>query len=371
MNLLLIESVTAGAFDRPPDAALLPEADAMLGAMVAEVMARPAEASPALTTRVLRHHGLPAPWARCGETRIDCVVVPDGGWSRIWQGALAWADAVWLVAPETGGELETLSRAVDAAGVRLLGCAADAVAVAASKSATHVALAGRVRQAEPVLHGAASGVLPSLGSAGHPTGWEAPAASSSGAWWVIKPDDGVAAEGVRRVTVPARGAGVAQGCSKPPEAPPGCIVQPYIDGEPLSLCVLSDGREAHVLSVNRQHIEWHSDGRAQYLGGVTNALPDRDRFALLARAVQAAIPGLWGCWGIDCVLPADGQPVLIEVNPRLTTAFAHLREATGLDLLGALLDLAAGGVPAGAPAGHAVPFTLTSGGARHTCAGRT
>jgi predicted ATP-grasp superfamily ATP-dependent carboligase len=364
MNLLLIETVTGGAFDRPPYATLLPEAEAMLGAMVAEVTARPAGASLALATRVLRHHSLRAPWARCGETPIECVVVPDGDWSRVWRGALVWADAVWLVAPETGGELETLSRAVEAAGRRLLGCAADGVAVAGSKSATHAALTGSVLLAEPLWQGVedvsppgtAAAAVPSLAMAGYSTAQQGTVSSVSG-WWVIKPNDGVSAEGVRRVP-------------ELPVVPPGCVVQPYVDGEPLSLCVLSDGREVRVLAVNRQHIEWHSDGRAQYLGGVTNALPDRDHFAPLARAVQAAIPGLWGYWGIDCVLPADARPVLIEVNPRLTTTFAHLREAIGVDLLGALFEIAGGGALPDAPVGHAVPFALTSGGPRHACVGQ-
>jgi predicted ATP-grasp superfamily ATP-dependent carboligase len=129
----------------------------------------------------------------------------------------------------------------------------------------------------------------------------------------------------------------------------------------LSLSVLGDGRDVRVLSVNRQDIVWDAGGAANYRGGVTNAIADRTRFLPLAQAVQAAIPGLWGCWGIDCVLPPDGEPVLIEVNPRLTTAFVHLRAATGFDVLGALLALAAGEPLATLPeaaAGQPVPFRL-------------
>lgn len=129
----------------------------------------------------------------------------------------------------------------------------------------------------------------------------------------------------------------------------------------MSLCVLSDGVDARVLSVNRQHIHWDASGVASYRGGVTNVRADRDRFAALAQAVQISIPGLWGCWGIDLVLPCDDDPVLIEVNPRLTTAFVALHAATGVDLLGALLMLAEGRsieAVALAPAGRAVAFTL-------------
>ncbi|MBU3694010.1 MAG: ATP-grasp domain-containing protein [Rhodocyclaceae bacterium] len=398
IKLLLIESVTAGALDQPLAQGLLPEAELMLGAMVAEALAyhlasagetgsqsgpqqvgsglgsaaaalgsprAPRPLAPgAVTPRVLRRASLPSRWPD-----IERPVAP-AGWTAAWRDALAWADAVWLVAPETGGELETLSREVEAAGVRLLGCSAEAVAVAASKRATHAALSGRVRQPDDV--GAAAG-------------------------WVLKPDDGVAAEWVRWVA--ALGAGVVGELADTasPAMPPGWLAQPFVRGEALSLCVLSDGRTARVLSVNSQHIEWRADGAAQYCGGVTNAIHDRARFVPLAQAVQRAMPGLWGCWGIDCVLPnglalasgpalgpgpslgsspppgpraaqvplgdsAAQEPVLIEVNPRLTTAFAHLRQATGFDLLAALLDMAEGGEVPEAPAGHPVAFDLPATG---------
>jgi len=332
IKLLLIESVTAGAFDRPLQNGLLEEAELMLGAMVAETAMATRAPQAGLVPKVLRRVNLPARWPD-----ITLPVAP-GAWPSAWQRALRESDAVWLLAPETGGELEALSRAVELAGVRLLGCAADAVAVAASKRATHAALAGRVRQPDDV--GTAAG-------------------------WVIKPDDGVAAEGVRRLAVAPRSETPLAGHTGVPPTGSGLLTvpeeelaQPYVEGEPLSLCVLSDGHDVRVLSVNRQYIEWDVGGSAHYRGGVTNAIPDRARFATLAQAVQRAIPGLWGCWGIDCVLPADGEPVLIEVNPRFTTAFAHLRAATGFDLLGSLLDLAAGGALPDAAAGRPVAFVV-------------
>lgn len=316
IKLLLIESVTAGAFDRPLEHGLLEEAELMLAAMVAETAPGTAAAAGGVAPRSLRRASLP-------QRGSDIAVpVAPGRWRQVWRDALSNADAVWLLAPETAGELAQLSGEVEAAGVRLLGASSAAAAVAASKSACQAALSGCVRQ---------------------------PADVSDASGWVIKPDDGVAASGVRRLP------------EGPRSVPPGHLVQPFVTGTPLSLCVLSDGRDARVLSVNRQQIEWDVSGVAQYRGGITNAIPDRGRFAPMARAVQAAIPGLWGCWGIDLVLPPDGEPVLIEVNPRLTTAFAHLRAATGFDLLGALLALADGAaldaIP-GVPVGQAIPFRL-------------
>lgn len=290
----------------------------MLGAMVAETVAGTAAARAGLVAHLLRRQGLAPRWPGIAAP------VADGAWSAAWQAALAGTDAVWLLAPETGGELAALASEVEAAGVRLLGPSSTAVSVAASKSACHAALTGRVRQ---------------------------PADLPGGGGWVVKPDDGVAACGVRRLA-----AGTL------PAVPPQHLVQPFVEGAALSLSVLGDGRDVRVLSVNRQDIVWDAGGAANYRGGVTNAIADRTRFLPLAQAVQAAIPGLWGCWGIDCVLPPDGEPVLIEVNPRLTTAFVHLRSATGFDVLGALLALASGAplstIPE-VPAGRAVPFSLS------------
>lgn len=291
----------------------------MLAAMVAEVCRPSGSPRQGLEPRLLRRAGLRPRWPAI-SSRVE-----PGCWSSLWPAAVSAADAVWLVAPETDGQLASLARAVESAGARLLGPSASAIAVAASKTDCHRALAGRVRQPDDL-----------------------PAAAG----WVVKPDDGVAAAGVRRLPVGPR-----------PRASSASLVQPFVEGVPMSLCVLSDGVDARVLSVNRQHIHWDASGVASYRGGVTNVRADRDRFAALAQAVQISIPGLWGCWGIDLVLPYDDDPVLIEVNPRLTTAFVALHAATGVDLLGALLMLAEGRsieAVALAPAGRAVAFTLDS-----------
>lgn len=306
----------------------------MRDAMVAEtrVVGRP----PSLQVNILRWHALPAVLAAG-----DRLVTPDN-WLETWPAALSWADAVWLVAPETAGELESLSRAIEQSGARLLGCQSDGVAVAASKRATYAALEGRVVQPARVT----------------------PATAAVA--WVVKPNDGVAAQGVRRCAAGGGGnlppmAGRSVSTARSRRDAPDVVTEAFVDGTPISLCVLSDGHQTSVLSVNQQSIQWDSRGRARYRGGVVNAFTDRARFRPMVAAVQRAIPGLWGYWGIDCVLPDEGEPVLIEVNPRLTTPFAHLRAATGFDLLDALLAVMSGAPPAAAAAGQAVAFGVSSG----------
>ena len=51
-----------------------------------------------------------------------------------------------------------------------------------------------------------------------------------------------------------------------------------------------------------------------------------------------AIPGLWGYIGIDLVETARG-PLVVDVNPRLTTSYAGLAAATGCNPARLVLDL--------------------------------
>lgn len=326
MNILLVESITAGAFDRPVASELLVEAEWMVGAMVSPLfpLTMVGAGSPELC--VMRRGDLAPRWHR-----YETLVAP-GDWERSWREVLLWADVVWLTAPEAEGDLLRLSREVEAAGCALLGPSSEAVAVAGSKRATHAALLGRIAQAE----------VRAVDAEGE---W------SSATGWVLKPDLGAGGMGVRRLADDALGA-LRDGLTA------DSVLQPFVEGEPLSLSVLSHAGEARVVSVNRQRIDWDEAGFARYRGGIANALPERERFQPMADAVQAAIPGLKGYWGIDCVLPAEGEPVLIEVNPRPTTSSVFLQRAIGLNVGKTVLALQAGGELPQARAGLAVAFQV-------------
>lgn len=98
-----------------------------------------------------------------------------------------------------------------------------------------------------------------------------------------------------------------------------------------------DGR-ARLLACNRQKVEI-AGGAFRFDGVSVNAIPDRDgRYAKLASRVAGAFPGLWGYCGVDFIETAGG-PVVVEVNPRLTTSYAGLRRAVGLNPAKLVLDL--------------------------------
>jgi predicted ATP-grasp superfamily ATP-dependent carboligase len=58
----------------------------------------------------------------------------------------------------------------------------------------------------------------------------------------------------------------------------------------------------------------------------------------LASEIAAAIPLLWGYVGVDLVLTESG-PVVLEINPRLTTSYCGLRHALSHNPATWVLDL--------------------------------
>ena len=94
------------------------------------------------------------------------------------------------------------------------------------------------------------------------------------------------------------------------------------------------------------------DNRFHFLGSVVNGLADEDgALARLAQQVAAAIPSLWGYVGVDFVLSARGA-VVLDVNPRLTAAYAGLHASTGCNPAGMVLELLKG------PAAMAAPVAM-------------
>lgn len=220
-------------------------------------------------------------------------------------------DAVWLVAPETGGALQRFAESVEPA--RWLGCAPQAIAVAASKRAT-------------VEHLHASGVAT-------PLVWHDDASVRR---WVVKPDDGAGAIDTRVHLDPA-----AARHDLAARVPDSSCLEPWIEGEALSLSMLCRAGRAELLSVNRQHIEIDAAGALHFRGVDVNVVgaddARRPALAALAAAVARALPGLRGFVGIDLVWHAQRGPVLIEINPRVTNAYVGLSASLGRNIAAELL----------------------------------
>ncbi|MFJ5488564.1 ATP-grasp domain-containing protein [Hansschlegelia beijingensis] len=300
MRVFICEFVTGGGMRR--DA--LPASLAREGLLMRDALARDFSELPGVETVVTYDDRLPPPpgaESLAVEAEQDCW----GTWA-----ALAGAtDLACIVAPETDGVLERLWRLCDAAGARVLGPDLAAIQISASKR----------RTAERLLaHGVPTPAVWSPDSL--PAGEAGP--------FVSKPDDGAGCGSTRFWTDrPAPGA-----------LPPSHIVQRYQPGAAASLTCLGGGGSVSVLAANEQHVAIR-DGVFRFNGLTVGAVPADREVNALAQRVWRAVPGLHGFFGIDLVRGPEGATV-IEINPRVTTAYAGLREALGSNPAG-LLGLSA------------------------------
>lgn len=233
-------------------------------------------------------------------------------------------DYACIVAPECDGLLLKLHDAVGQA--RWLGCAKEAIRTASSKSATAAWLAARGMPVTPALEPDA-------------------AEAASGRRWVVKPDDGAGGLDTRVYDDLAAARAEYETRAAAGRNP---VLQEWIDGEPLSLSMICRDRLARLVSINRQRIglsEPASPERRERIVQFDGVDVDRiDRHGPQGRALERlalrvaeALPGLRGFVGIDVVWHPERGPVVIEVNPRPTVAYAELSRRGGRNLAAELL----------------------------------
>ncbi|WP_297827078.1 ATP-grasp domain-containing protein [uncultured Methanobrevibacter sp.] len=126
------------------------------------------------------------------------------------------------------------------------------------------------------------------------------------------------------------------------------IVQEFIDGTDISVSLISDGKKAIPISLNRQFIELKDD-KGTYLGG---RLPYETKykdeaFEIATKAVEA-IDGLKGFVGVDLIINNDEKDVysvyLLEINSRFTTPYVGLKQISSLNIGKSIIDLIEGNV---------------------------
>ena len=222
---------------------------------------------------------------------------------QLFNTCLAASDAVWPIAPESDGTLESMSRRIQDSGKRLLGSSPEAIHVTSSKVATSCTLALADIPAVPTFHSARG-----LGAYRGPV--------------VVKPDDGA---GCQQTYYFDDVGAVDRWMDAHPESV--YVVQPYLPGAALSLSLLCRSGRARMLSCNRQRVVVR-EGVFHFEGTDAGAGGDGAGYQRLADAIAHALPGLWGYVGVDFIETREG-PIVLEINPRLTTSYAGLGKAIG------------------------------------------
>lgn len=115
------------------------------------------------------------------------------------------------------------------------------------------------------------------------------------------------------------------------------IIQPFIEGENLSLSVLFKHGKAQLLCVNRQKIQIVKQ-QFKLLACEVNCKLDHKIFQQLSTQIAIAFPNLWGYVGIDLIQHSQ-QLYVLEINPRLTSSYVGISQALGINVAAVILKL--------------------------------
>ncbi|AMK78618.1 MULTISPECIES: ATP-grasp domain-containing protein [Methylomonas] len=248
------------------------------------------------------------------EVEIVTVSADCDIFALLWD-LLVEVDLFWPIAPESDGILQRLAELAIAANVEILLSNPATLAICADKFATYQELA---KQAIPVVETRLLG----QGADGLDDNV------------VVKIADGVGCMNSFVIDAEQLATAVA-GLSDPQRY----VLQPYTSGQAASLsCLFKSGR-AWLICYNHQQIVLEN-GRFSLQGCLVNMPTDKlDFYRNLIKAIAEALPGLWGYVGIDIIENAEHGPLVLEINPRLTSSYVGIQQATGINVAEQVLSL--------------------------------
>jgi len=310
MKVFVFEYITSGALcEEQLPASLAREGENMLRAIVNDLAQLPG-----IELRLLRDHRLDDFNSLNLDADYHCQPIHSTNeFEHYYTATLDTADAVFIIAPETGGILNKLQQSVLVSDTLLLGCQPSASEICGDKIQCYQALC---------QHNIAT-VKTILAS-----DWQAtPFISDTG--YILKPRDGAGCvDTLFFADHHVLAKGIAQSSSLN-----NFIIQPYISGLNLSLNLLYSDDDVLLLSINQQHIQ-HDNGQfhlsACTVNGADAAQLSRSTALALAQQLKPAITGLWGFVGVDIIV-ANDTLFVIDINPRLTSAYIGLHRSLSIN----------------------------------------
>lgn len=315
MRILVYEHISAGGFT-VFGRALVPEGLGMLRAVLVDFVRLGHRVCTILDRRLGGVARLPR----------GCQVVPAES-ERTYRALVRNSDAVLVIAPETEGVLARLTAEAERAGRLVLGSTSRAVRIAGHKAKT-----GRVLRRLGIPTPSTWTVRTSRDLLQLARRLHYPV--------VCKPMDGVGCEGVFVARTPD---GLLRAGRELGRDGRKFLVQTYIEGVHASVALLGDGQHAIPLCLNAQ---WIRGSRRLVYGGGTTPMehPVAGRAMAYAARIVQGIEGLRGFFGVDLVLTED-EAFVIEVNPRITTAYLGIRRVFCGNLAEAILEASQGRLP--------------------------
>lgn len=222
-------------------------------------------------------------------------------------------DVCWLIAPETQQCLERYAQIFSDNKSMFIGSKVEAIRLSSSKYLTNKALfENNIRVVETKK---IDQIIP-----------------ESNAGWIIKPDDGAGGEDAQLIPDKEKlNSFIINQYNN------SFITQPYIKGNHLSMSLLAYNGDVRLLGCNKQYVDINEDGIKLEKIGVNECLSYKDEMLSLAKEIVLTVSGLAGYIGID-LIEENGKLFVLEINPRLTTAYVGLSESLGCNVAAKILD---------------------------------
>ncbi len=297
MRLFICEFITGGGLqDKELPDGLVGEGNMMLEAILTDLLEMGIR--DIITTRDDRLDALSLP--------VEQIAIKEDI-HRTWQSCMNDVDAVLIIAPESEGVLFKLTLMAEQSECYLLGSSSISVQAASSKLKTaNLLINNKISCIE--TSSLKDSIIPE---------------SQNG--WVIKPDDGVGAEDCY-FCADIKKLDRLKGsiCTD------NFVIQEYVSGIPASLSMICYQGAAQLLACNTQIFSFNS-GKGVLQKLVVNGLLEQwTVFNTIAQNIAKADEGLLGYVGVDLIVTETG-PVVVEINPRLTTSYVGLRESIALN----------------------------------------
>jgi predicted ATP-grasp superfamily ATP-dependent carboligase len=238
-------------------------------------------------------------------------------------------DAAYVIAPETNRTLQSLVEIVEQTHATSLNCRSNAIGKVADKAVLYeslrkLGLSTPKTIALSILGGIAEIKRAINGNLSFPV--------------IIKPSDGVSCAGLSVAQGPSQVAGAVDKIKR--EQPSkDFLAQEYVNGVPASVSLISSGDTAVSISLNKQDVTvGEPSAVSSYNGGlVPFDSPLKPEAFGAAEKIFEHFRDLRGYVGVDLVL-TEKEPVVIEVNPRLTTSYVGLRRVVDFNPAQAIVN---------------------------------
>ena len=237
-------------------------------------------------------------------------------------------DALYIIAPETAGVLQSLVELIEGTGKVSLNCESEAIAKVADKTALYKKLLNLGFAPKTVILNLTDNLAKT----------EQEIKKTLNYPIVLKPADGVSCSGLSLVEDEEQVQKAIEKIRADSQSE-RFIAQQFVAGEDASVSLLSTGEKAVAVSLNKQNITLaEPDGISSYDGGSVPFDHQLKQEAFrVAEKVVKSIAGLRGYVGVDLILTQE-KPFVVDVNPRLTTSYVGLRRVAGFNVAEAIVS---------------------------------